>query len=142
REQGGVELEVRVLRRRTDQRHETLLDAGKQRILLRLVEAVDLVEEEDGAPAARPQPLTRTRENLADLRDGRGDRRQLFELRARRVGDDAGERRLARTRRAEEDERRHAVGVDRTSQRASGCQDVLLADELVERLRSQPLCER
>ena len=54
REQRRVDLEVRVLGRRSDQRHEPFLDGGQQRVLLRLVEAVDLVEEED-----RPLPVRR-----------------------------------------------------------------------------------
>ena len=58
-EERGVHLEVRVLGRRADQRHEPFLDAGEQRVLLRLVEAVDLVEEEDRPPPARAEPLAR-----------------------------------------------------------------------------------
>ena len=60
RDERGVDLVVRVLGRRADQRQEAGLDAGQQRVLLRLVEAVDLVEEEDRAPArscrAAPAP--------------------------------------------------------------------------------------
>ena len=52
-EQRGVHLEVGVLRRRPDQRHEPVLDSREQRVLLRLVEAVDLVEEEDRRLAGR-----------------------------------------------------------------------------------------
>ena len=51
REERRVHLEVRVLGRRADQGHEPLLDRRQERVLLGLVEAVDLVEEEDGAPA-------------------------------------------------------------------------------------------
>ena len=46
-EQRGVDLEVGVLGRRPDQRQQPALDAGEERILLALVEAVDLVEEQD-----------------------------------------------------------------------------------------------
>ena len=84
REQRRVELEVRVLGRRADQRHEALLDAGQERVLLGLVEAVDLVEEEDRAPPARAEPLARAREHLAHVRDGRGDGGELLELGAGR----------------------------------------------------------
>ena len=61
REQRRVHLEVRVLGRRADQRDEPLLDRGQQRVLLRLVEAVDLVEEEDRALPVRAEPLARPR---------------------------------------------------------------------------------
>ena len=72
REQGGVDLEVRVLGRRADQRHEALLDRRQERVLLRLVEAVDLVEEEDrplprpAEPLARPAITSRTSFTVAE----------------------------------------------------------------------------
>jgi hypothetical protein len=73
RQEGGVDLEVGVLRRRTDQRDHSLLDAGQERILLRLVEAMDLVEEQDRALPVRAEPLACARENLTHLADGRRD---------------------------------------------------------------------
>ena len=57
RHQRRVDLEVRVLGRRPDQRHEPLLDRRQERVLLRLVEAVDLVEEEDRALPVRAEAL-------------------------------------------------------------------------------------
>ena len=57
REQGRVDLEVRVLGRRADQRHRPLLDRRQERVLLRLVEPVDLVQEEDRPLALRAEPL-------------------------------------------------------------------------------------
>ena len=79
RQQRRVDLEVRVLRRRADQRDDALLDRGQQRVLLRLVEAVDLVEEQDRALAVRAEPLACAREHLAHLADRRRHRRQLLE---------------------------------------------------------------
>ena len=67
RQERGVDLEVRVLRRRADQRDHSLLDAGKERVLLRLVEAMDLVEEQDRALPVRTESLARARENLTHL---------------------------------------------------------------------------
>ena len=69
REQRGVHLEVRVLGRRADQRHEPVLDRVQHRVLLRLVEAVDLVDEED-----RPQRRCR-RAGLGRARSRRARRR-------------------------------------------------------------------
>ena len=61
RQEGGVDLEVRVLGRRPDQRDRPVLDVRQQGVLLGLVEAMDLVEEEDGprARAARAAPAPR-----------------------------------------------------------------------------------
>ena len=68
-EQRRVDLEVRVLGRRPDQRDEALLDRGQERVLLRLVEAVDLVQEQD-------RPLRRARRGArARGRARRGRRR-------------------------------------------------------------------
>jgi hypothetical protein len=49
REQRRVHRERRVLRRRADERDRAVLDVRQERVLLRLVEAVDLVDEEDRA---------------------------------------------------------------------------------------------
>ena len=73
RQERGVDLEVGVLRRRADQRDHSLLDTGQERVLLRLVEAVDLVEEQDRALPVRAEPLARACENFPHLADGRRD---------------------------------------------------------------------
>ena len=52
REQRRDHLERRVLGGRADQGHGAALDVRQERVLLRLVEAVDLVDEEDRALAA------------------------------------------------------------------------------------------
>ena len=72
---GGVHLEVRVLGGRADERDEPVLDTRQQRVLLRLVEPVDLVEEEDGARCrrlarSRARPRRRARRpRLAETAD-------------------------------------------------------------------------
>ena len=76
------------------------------------------------------------RDDAADVVDPRGHRRDLLEGRARPLGDDAGDRRLARAGRAEQDHRRRPVLLDREPKRRAGPEDVLLAHELVERPRS------
>src|SRR5690349_149855 len=94
-EERRVDLEVRVLGRGADQRHEALLDRRQQRVLLRLVEAVDLVEEKDRPAAVRTEAVASGSEHLAHVLDRRRDRRQLLELGARRMRDDPRQRRLA-----------------------------------------------
>ena len=94
-EQGRVDLEVRVLGRGPDQRQQAALDARQQRVLLALVEAVDLVEEEDRAGAVRAEPVAGALEHAADVVDAGRDGRELLERGAGGLGDDARERRLA-----------------------------------------------
>src|SRR5690606_10647709 len=61
-QQCADDLEGGVLSRRADERYGARLDVREEGVLLRLVEAVDLVAEQDRAPAARAQ----TRRCLAD----------------------------------------------------------------------------
>ena len=96
REQRRVDLEVRVLGRRPDQGDEALLNRGQQRILLGLVEAVDLVQEEDRRLAISPAPLLGALDDRSDLRLACVHGGLLLEGRVRRRGDDAREGRLAR----------------------------------------------
>ncbi len=49
REHGSVQLERRVLGRRTEQDDVTPLHIGQKRVLLGPVEAVDLVDEQQGS---------------------------------------------------------------------------------------------
>src|SRR4030065_719522 len=56
REQGRDDLEGRVLGGGADESDHAVLDVGQDHVLLRLVEAMDLVDEEDGARAVNPPP--------------------------------------------------------------------------------------
>ena len=113
REQRAVDLEARVLGRRADQRDEALLDGRQQRVLLGLVEAVDLVEEEDRRAAAVACAL----DHRADLGAARVDGAVLLELGAAGAGDDPRQRRLARPRRAVQDHRVQPAALERARQR-------------------------
>ena len=142
RQQRGVHLEGRVLGRRADQRDVAGFDARQERILLRLVEAVDLVDEQDGAArrhAARGLGLGHHGLDVPDAGEHRAER---DEVRARRRGDEPGHRRLAGARRAPQDDRLQRVALDGGAQRLAGRQQLLLAHELVERPRAHPLGQR
>ena len=76
RDQGPVELEARVLGRGPDQDHGPLLDVGQEGVLLRFVEAVDLVHEEDRALPFPQTALLGLGHDLADLLDPAQDRRE------------------------------------------------------------------
>ena len=142
RQQRAVDLEVRVLGRRPDERHEPLLDGRQQRVLLGLVEAVDLVEEEDRRLAGGLAPVRRALEHLAHLGAAGLDRRQLLERGARGRGDEPRERRLAGARRPVEDHRVRAALGQRAAQRRALAEQVLLADDLLDRRRAQAHRER
>ena len=143
REQRRVDLEVRVLGGRADQRDGPLLDRGQERVLLGLVEAVDLVEEEDRAPAACAEPLAGAgraprgrRPTVAETAESSSNSAPVVSatIRASVVlpvpGGPTGSSDGTRSR------------LDRAPQRPARPDDVLLADELVERPRAQPPRER
>ena len=90
REERGVHLEVGVLGGRADERDGPVLDVRQQRVLLGLVEAVDLVEEQHGAGAVEGQPVLRLGDRGAHLDDARHHRRQRDEVGADRIRRGAG----------------------------------------------------
>ena len=137
-----VDLEIGVLGGRADEDDRAVLDPRQQRVLLGLVEAVDFVHEEDRALAELPAALLRLRDRLPDVGDAGQHRVDGDEVAAGGVGDDARQRRLARARRPVEDDRAELVGLDRPAQQPSRPDDVLLADELVQRARPHPRGQR
>ena len=63
---GRIDLEAGVLGSRADERQEAGFDMRQQSVLLGLVEAVNLVEKQDGARAPAPQAFS-LRHGLADV---------------------------------------------------------------------------
>jgi hypothetical protein len=136
REQGGVQLEGGVLGRRADERDGAVLDVRQERVLLRLVPAVDLVDEDDGMPAMHAQLDLGLLDGLLEVGDAGGRGRERDEPGLGGAGDDAGERRLADARRAPEDHRGHGIELqERPERRALGDQ-VLLAQKTVQGRRA------
>ena len=130
----------RVVRRRADQHDRAVLHIGQQHILLRLVEAVDFVHEQNRAHAA--QLVARALADLANLRDVRDDTGTAHEVALRGFGDHFRERRLAAARRTVEDDVGQAIGLDDAPQELAGAQDMLLPDNLVQRARPHPRRQR
>ena len=141
RQQRGVDLERRILGRRADQHDVAGLDARQERVLLRFVEAVDFVDEDDGAAAGGAAEPLGLGHDLADFLDAGQHGAERHESRGR-VGDDARERRLAGAGRPPEDDRLQQVALDRLAQRLAGREQILLADELIEGARPHPLGQR
>ena len=114
---------------------------GQERVLLRLVEAVDLVDEQQRAPVLLAQEQLGPLHRLANVLDAALHRADRDQVRLRDRRDDAGERRLPRPWRSPEDERRNLVSLDRLPQERVRPQDVPLTDDLVERAWPHPFRE-
>jgi hypothetical protein len=141
RQQRGIDFEGRVLGGGADEGHRAALDVGQEGILLRLVEAMHLVDEQDGAP-----PLLRHHlgllHRLADVLDAGKHRRQRDEFGIEAVGHQPRQRGLADARRAPEDHRMRRAGREGQAQRLALADQVALADHLVERARPHLLGQR
>ena len=142
RDQRAVDVEERIVRRRADEAHRAALHIRQQHILLRLVEAVDFVDEQDRLRAAVLQPIRRRRDHAPHVGDVALHAAQPLKPRLRALRDDLRQRRLPRPRRAEKDDRGDAVRLDRAPQQFARAEDVLLPGVFLERARAHPFRER
>jgi len=113
----------------------------QERILLRLIEAVDFVDEHDRPRAILLRPL-RVRHHLLDLFDPRQHCRKLDVVRLGEIRNDLGQRRLPGPGRPPENHRSRVVALDLCAQRLSRSYQVLLPDELFQRPRTHPVGQR
>ena len=127
-EQGRDHAKGRVLGRRTDERHGARLDVREQRVLLRLVQAMDLVHEENRSQARATSGL----DGFADLRHTGRHRGERSEACLLHVAEDPRQRRLATAGRPPENQGRQSTLGDQRMQRSTRCQQLLVADEIVE----------
>ena len=140
-EQRPVHLKGRVLRRGADEDDAPFLHKGEEGVLLRLVEAVDLIHKENGA-LAETAVFLRLLHDLFDLFYAAGDRGKVDEIRLGTVGYDAREGGLAHSRRTPEDHGADVVALDETAEHFSLAEEVFLPAILIQRLRTQARGER
>jgi hypothetical protein len=81
-------------------------------------------------------------EHFLQIGDAGEDRRDLFEVEIGLVGEEAGDRRLAGAGRAPEDQRAEAAGAQHAGDGALGADEMVLTDDLGQRLRAQAVGER
>ncbi len=141
REQRRDDLERGIFRGRADQRDQPALDMRQKRILLRAVPSMDLVDEDHGA-LARVEVVARRFHRLAQIGDARRYRGKLAEHRTRVFREHQRKRRLARARRAPQDHRMKHLRRHHLAQELSRTQQMLLADNFVERARTHPIRQR
>ena len=131
REQGAVDREVWILSGRADENDGAVFDPRQERVLLGLVEAVDLVDEEDGFAAVQLAQLTGFINGLANVGDPGQDGVDGNKMGAGGVGDDGRECGFARAGRAVENQGGELVGLNGAPQQAARAENVVLADVFV-----------
>ena len=140
-EQRGNDFERRILRGGADQADVALLHVRQECILLGLVEAMDLVDEDDRARAVLLGALG-VGHHLLDFLDAGEHGGELDELGLGHARDDLRQRGLAGAGRPPEDERADVVALDLGAQRLARADQVLLADVFIERARTHAVGER
>ena len=141
-EQGSDDLEGRIFRGGADEGDHPFLDVGEKGILLRLVESMNLVDEEDGPP---PFPLLKPRrvfDHLFDLLDADRDGGEGDEGGPNPLGDQIRESGLARAGGPPEDYRWDLPAIEGEAEHPALVQQVRLPHELLQRFRPHPIRER
>ena len=132
RQECAVDFEVGVLRRRADEGNGPVLDVWQQGVLLGLVEAVDLVDEQDGAGSLQGQAVLGLGDGGPEFGHAGHDRRDAGEAGADLGREQAREAGLAGAGRTPQQERGEMPAGNASSERTALTDQVLLPDELVE----------
>jgi hypothetical protein len=135
RHQRRIDEEKRIMRRRADQPHHAALDIGQQDILLRLVKAVNLVNEQNGGLPGVFQAIGRRRQHPAHIGHIGLDTAEAVKLAARLPRNDLSQRSFARARRPVKNDRLDAISLDGAAQQLSRGQDMFLSGKFIERAR-------
>ena len=113
----------------------------QKRVLLRFVEAVDLIHEHSRSRAVLARSF-RVRHDLLDFFDPRKHCAELDELRAGHVRDDLRQRGLTSSWRSPQDQGSDIVALNLRPQRLARRDQVLLPDEFIQRARTHPVRQR
>ena len=141
REQGGVEFERRVFRRRADQHDRAVFHHREERVLLCAIEAMHLIDEQQRA-LAHFASRARGIEHLLEVGDAGEHGRDLLELELGRIRQKPRHRRLAGAGRAPEDHRAERARLAHARDHAVRSEQMILADDFAERLRPQLVGKR
>ena len=140
-QQRRIQFERGIFRGGTDQQDRTVFHMRQEPVLLRLVEPVDFVDEQQRAHTGTAA-LARGFEHLLEVRDSGEDRRDLDEFQIGLVRQKPRDGGLAHPRRPPEDQRRQGARRQHDPKRRLRPQHLLLADDLGQRSGSQPVCQR
>ncbi len=135
----GDDVEAGVVGGGADEADVAFFDVGEEEVLLGFVEAVDFVDEEDGFEVGAGAGGL---EDLAEFGDVGLDGVDADEMGVGFAGDDFGETGFAAAGRTVKKEAAEFSGLDQFSEQAAVVEEVALADDFVEALRTHPGGER
>ena len=132
RNQGAVHVEERIVCRSADQAQIAALHIRQKNVLLRLVEVMNFVNEQNSSLTRRSKAIRGPCHHTSHLGDVAFHSAQPLEFGAGHVRDDLCERCFAGAGRAGEDDGRQPIGFNRAPQEFSRREDVLLPDEFLQ----------
>jgi hypothetical protein len=141
REQWRDHFKRRVLRRRADEDNVSGFYVRQERILLRLVEAVHFIYEDNG-PSSRPPGVLGRGHHILDFLDTGQDRAEGHEFGVSQSRHEARQRRFPAARRSPKNHRADVVMFDLDPQRLAWTHQRCLPCEFIERARAHAFRER
>ena len=87
-DEGAVDVEEGVVGRGADQAQVSALDVGQEDVLLRFVEVVDLVDEQDRFPSGGSKTVRSGGDHFPHFGDGCSRRASPFEFRLGQISDE------------------------------------------------------
>ena len=142
RDERRVDEEKWIVRGRADEPHDAALDIGQQHVLLRFVEAMDFVNEQDGRRADVFEAVGGGGEHAAHVGHVGFHAAEPLELALGLPRDDLCERGFARARRPVKNQRLNAIRINGAAEQLAGREDVRLPDEFIQRAWTHPGGER
>src|SRR5882762_11599450 len=131
----------RILRRRAYQNNVAGFDVRQERVLLRLVESMHLIDEHDRSPPGPPR-MFRRGHHVLDFLDPRQHRAKRYKFRMRHSRNQSRQRRLPASRRPPQNHRADIVPLDLRAQGLSRPKQRLLSGKLIQRFWTHPLRQR
>ena len=141
RQKRPIDLEARVFSRRANEGHHARLYERQKTVLLGAVEPVDLIHKQQRA-LARIAPVLGPVEGGAKIFDPREDSADRFKLEIGFLGQQAGNRRLADTGRAPEDDRAKPARLQHPPERAIRAEQMVLPHHLRQLCGAQAVGQR
>src|SRR6185437_9843437 len=141
RQQRAIELEGGVLGRGPDQRNGAVFHYGKKRILLAAIETVDFVDEEQRA-LSYAAAMARGLEGFLQIGNAGKNGGELFEVELEHRREQARDRGLAGSGRPPKDYGGWAAGRDHAPERSLWRKQMILSDDIGQRLRPQAVSQR
>ncbi|MNM93562.1 hypothetical protein D3C81_1059400 [compost metagenome] len=141
-QQSVIEFERGVFGGRADENQRAIFNVRQERILLRLVEAMHFVDEQNRAPTVLRGLLLGDFHRLTDLLYPGQHRRHRFEMRLRDFRQQSRQRGFAHARRPPENHRMQGTLLQRLAQRLAASKHVFLTDVLIQIGRAQARGQR